>query len=434
MKRIPPSRQLGQQIQELLEHGLPEGDGGSLLGEIARLGMRRLIQEALEEEVGRFLGREHYQRRAAGEPLRGHRNGYRTKGFATAEGEIPVAVPQVRETQEPFVSQLLGMLAGRTDELERLTAEMYARGLSTRDIEEAFTGEDGGRLLTRTEVSRITEALWEEYETFRSRSLAELDVVYLFLDAVFEPLRRTGTTREGILCAWGITVEGRRVLLHLALGNKESYENWLEFLRDMVGRGLGTPLTVTTDGAPGLIQAVEAMWPKSLRVRCWAHKARNVLDKVPEEMRAEVKAYLAAVREAPTPADGKEAARRFVERFERDYPSAVRSFTDDLEASLNHLKVPLAHRKYVRTTNLIERSFEEERRRTKVLPRFWTEHSALKLVFATLQRATKRWQRVRITELERKQIAALRRELGLDPDPGPGRKSEESVEKTTHAA
>nr|WP_269433393.1 transposase [Limnochorda pilosa] len=185
--------------------------------------------------------------------------------------------------------------------------------------------------MTRTEVSEITETLREEYEAFRSRSLAEHDLVYLFLDAVFEPLRRTGTTREGILCAWGITVEGRRVLLHLALGNKESYANWLEFLRDMVSRGLEPPLTVTTDGAPGLIRAVEDMWPKSLRVRCWAHKARNVLDKVPEEMRPEVKAHLAAVREAPTHADGREAARRFVERFERDYPSAVRTFTDDLE-------------------------------------------------------------------------------------------------------
>lgn len=434
MKRIPPSRQLAQQIDELLQRGLPEGDGRSLLAALNRLGVQRLIQEAVEQEVARFLGREHYQRRGPEDLSRGYRNGYRTKGFATAEGVIPVAVPQVRDTEEPFVSQLLKVLAGRTDQLERLVAEMYARGLSTRDIEDAFTDEDGRRLITRTEVSDITEVLWEEYEAFRSRSLAEHEVVYLFLDAVFEPLRRTGTTREGILCAWGITLEGRRVLLHLALGNKESYTNWLDFLRDMVGRGLNTPLTVTTDGAPGLIRAVEEMWPKSLRVRCWAHKARNILDKVPDELRAEVKAYLAAVREAPTHADGREAARRFVERFEREFPSAVRSFTDDLEASLNHLKVPLAHRRFVRTTNLIERSFEEERRRTKVLPRFWTEHSALKLVFAALQRATQRWQRVRITELERKQIAALRRELGVDPDPEPGRKNEQSREKETTAA
>ncbi|BAS29375.1 transposase [Limnochorda pilosa] len=122
-------------------------------------------------------------------------------------------------------------------------------------------------------MNEITETLWEEYEAFRGRSLAEYDLVYLFLDAVFEPLRRTGTTREGILCAWGIT--GRRVLLHLALGNKESYANRLEFLRDMVSRGLQTPLTATTEGAPGLIRAVEDMGPKSLRVRCWAHKART---------------------------------------------------------------------------------------------------------------------------------------------------------------
>src|SRR5690554_4718429 len=180
MKRIPPSRQIAQQIRELLEHGVPEGDGTSLLGALSRLGLQRMIQEAVEHEVAQFLGREHYQRHTAQEPLRGHRNGYRMKGFATAEGEIPVAVPQVRDAEKPFHSQLLGLLAGRTDQLERLIAEMYARGLSTRDIADAFTDADGHRLITRTEVSKITEVLWEEYEAFRSRSLAEYDVATSF--------------------------------------------------------------------------------------------------------------------------------------------------------------------------------------------------------------------------------------------------------------
>ncbi len=114
-----------------------------------------------------------------------------------------------------------------------------------------------------------------EYEAFRDRKLDEFDVQYLFLDAIFEPLRRTGTIKDGVLAAWGILSDGRRVLLHLAMGSRESYENWLEFLRDMVKRGLGTPLSITTDGGPGLTAAVEAMWPKSLRVRCWAHYAER---------------------------------------------------------------------------------------------------------------------------------------------------------------
>ncbi|WP_276968562.1 IS256 family transposase, partial [Metallibacterium scheffleri] len=192
---------------------------------------------------------------------------------------------------------------------------------------------------------------------------------YLFLDAVFEPLRRTGTVKDGVLVAWGILSDGRRALLHMAMGGTESRDSWLEFLRDMVRRGLKVPLSITTDGAPGLMSAVEEMWPKSLRVRCWAHKSRNVLDKVPEDARAEMKAYLAAVREAPTLDDGRQAAAALVAKFERLYPSAVRSFVDDLDASLAHLRLPAGHRKYMRTTNLIERSFEEERRRTKTIPR-----------------------------------------------------------------
>ncbi|MDI3298344.1 MAG: IS256 family transposase [Bacillota bacterium] len=303
--------------------------------------------------------------------------------------------------------------------------EMYARGLSTRDIEDALREAAGERLLSRTQVSAITDSLWKEYEAFRDRRLDAFQVQYLFLDAIFEPLRRTGTVREGVLAASGITLEGRRVLLHLALGSRESEADWLDFLRDMVRRGLNVPLSVTTDGAPGLIRAVEAVFPKSLRIRCWVHKVRNILDKVPEEMREEVRVYLAAVRDAPNLEEGRRLAQDFVARYERVLPSAVHSFQDDLEASLQHLRLPTGHRKFVRTTNLIERSFEEERRRTKVLPRFFDERSALKLIFGALIRAAARWQRIHLTQLEQRQILALRQELGLDPvPPKPGRENE----------
>jgi putative transposase len=419
MNRVPPSQRIRQAIRELLEVGI-QGDK-DVLNELIRLGSERLVQEVLEQEVDDFLGRRHYEHRGKEGEFKGYRNGYREKEIASAEGNISVAVPQLRQTTTPFESKILTFLRGHTDVLDRLVAEMYARGLSTRDIEEAFKDSTGDRLLSRTAVSQVTESLWAEYEAFRQRDLSHLDVAYLFLDAVFEALRRTGQTKEGVLCAWAILTDGRRVLLHLGLGNKESYENWLEFLRDMVKRGLKTPTTITTDGAPGLIKAVEAMWPKSLRIRCWAHKARNILDKVPDDARPELKAFLQTIREAPTLEAGRLAAQQVIERYKKLYPSAMQSLEDDLEASLAHLQVPVAHRKFVRTTNLIERSFEEERRRTKTLPKFFGEHSALKLVFAALSRATRRWQRVHITELEQKQMEKLRQRLGLDPEPTSGK-------------
>jgi putative transposase len=171
------------------------------------------------------------------------------------------------------------------------------------------------------------------------------------------------------------------------------------------------------------MRAVEEVWPKSLRIRCWAHKMRSVLAKVPEEAQAEVKAFLETVRDAPTPQVGRQTAEDVLARYSALYPAAMRSFNDDLEASLAHLELPLAHRRHVRTTNLIERSFEEERRRTKILPRFWSEHSGLKLIFAVLWRASARWPRVHITSLERKQLDLLRAQLELATDPPPARSS-----------
>jgi len=138
---------------------------------------------------------------------------------------------------------------------------------------------------------------------------------------------------------------------------------------------------------------------------------------VPEEGAEELLAHARAVRDAPTYEAGEAQAASLIERFGELYPAAVKSFADDLEASLSHRKLPIRHRINVRTTNLLERSFLEERRRTKVIPRFTDEKSAMKLVFATLIRVSERWSRVSVSELERKQLKLLRRELGIDPPP-----------------
>jgi len=245
--------------------------------------------------------------------------------------------------------------------------------------------------------------------------LSGFEVVYLFLDAVYESMRFYKGAKEGILVAWGITRQGHRVLLHLMLGNKESYENWRDLLRDMVRRGLGVPLTITSDGAPGLIRAISEMWSKSLRQRCLVHKVRNIVAKLPSEAVPEVKAHLRSVFEAPTYEAGKKRAQEVLEKYQALYPAAMKAFSEDLEVSLNHLKCPVKHRKVIRTTNLLERTFEEEKRRTKIIPRFFDEKSCLKLVFATLIRVSQRWQRIRITSFELAQIDKLRRELGLVP-------------------
>jgi transposase-like protein len=398
-------------IADVLANGLDEEE--DLLSTLARLGMERLVQEAIEQEVSDYLGREHYQRRAPDGVHRGYRNGYEPAKLRTAEGEVKVQAPQVREAPETYRSRLLEHLEDRSEVLERLAVAMYARGLSTRDIEEAFGEATGERLLSRTAVSQLTESLWEEYEAFINRDLSDFAVEYLFLDAVYESLRQQGGGKEGVLCAWGICRDGRKVMLHLALGNKESYANWLEFARDMARRGLQTPVLVVTDGAPGLIRAVEEVYAESLRQRCLAHKVRNVTDKVPDRARDEVKAAVQAAYYAPNGELAGELRERVVAQYERAYPSAMKAFQDDWEACVAYLRCPAIHHKRIRTTNLLERSFLEERRRTKVIPRFFTEKSCLKLVFATLWRASLRWQGVRMSEVEQRQLAQLRQELGI---------------------
>ena len=322
-------------------------------------------------------------------------------------------------------------LRGNSDVLERLAVEMYARGLSTRDIEDALEDATGTRLLSRTAVSELTESLWHEYEAFSERDLSGFEVKYLFLDAVYESLRQQGGGKDGILCGWAICADGRRVMLHLALGNKESYDNWLDFLRNMIRRGLQIPIMITTDGAPGLIRAVEEVFHKSLRQRCLAHKIRNVLGKVPDSARQEVKAAVQAAYYAPTQEVAEMIAAQVLNNYQSLYPAAMKSFQDDWHACIAYLRCPKIHHKRIRTTNLLERSFLEQRRRTKTIPRFFTEKSCLKLVFATLWRASHRWRNVRMTEFEIQQLRLLQRELGLLVD---GQQSEVAVTSKEFAA
>jgi putative transposase len=173
--------------------------------------------------------------------------------------------------------------------------------------------------------------------------------------------------------------------------------------------------------APGLLNAVSKVFPKSLRIRCWFHKMANIRSKLPAEGAEEVVAHVRAVRDAPTLEAGEQGAAAVIKRFGDRYPAAMACLADDLEASLAHLRLPVRHRVNVRTTNLLERTFEEERRRSKVIPRFNDEKSAIKLVFATLIRVSDPWNRVSVSGIERQQLRLLRQQLGKSRHPMGGR-------------
>ena len=273
MSKIPMSGKIEQRIMERIQ----SESGGKLLQGLLTEGLRKMVTELVEAEVTEFLGREHYERRDSENPQEGSRNGYRDKRFLTGAGEIRVPVPRVRDTSEAFESKLLDHLGGRTDQLEALITEMYARGLSTRDIEDALRDENGKMMLSRSSVRRVAEVLWKEYEEFTERDLSDYDLEYLWLDAVYEPMRKHLSKKEGIFAAWGVCRDGEKVLLSLDLGVRESTGSWTEFIHGMIRRGLREPLLVITDGNPGMIAAVHACFPKSYRQRCIFHKMQNVL-------------------------------------------------------------------------------------------------------------------------------------------------------------
>lgn len=252
MERIPASERTREKLRTLIEGRSEAADERS---ELVRLAARLIIEEALEGEARDAVGRDYYARGAT--PGAGYRNGYRPGRLKSAEGSIEYSAPQIADRREPFRSRIRETVRDRTEELEALAVEMYARGLSTRDIEAVFADADGRSLLSRTAVSEITERLWAEYEAFASRDLSEFAVTYLFVDGIAERLH-LGQPREAVLAAWGILSDGKKALLHLAPGTKEDTASCREFFQELRRRGLPDALLVASDGAPGMIRAIEA--------------------------------------------------------------------------------------------------------------------------------------------------------------------------------
>jgi transposase-like protein len=214
-----------------------------------------------------------------------------------------------------------------------------------------------------------------------------------------------------VLVVWGYTTTGKRVLLAVRLGQRESHEDWLDLGRDLTRRGLRAPWLVVSDGAPGLIKAIEELWPEADRGRCAVHKLRNVIAKLPKRsgLHDQVKAaYWAALDEATDPADAERRLRELVSELERPYPSAAACLAEDLPALCIHLKYFPRLRKRFRSSNLLERSLEEVKRRTKVIGRFPGETSCLSMCWAVLDLFLAGAKGLGLSDLEYKQVGSMK--------------------------
>jgi len=229
---------LKEEIEGLLQGTgpAPEATDAPMAGFVGRIA-RYMLQVAIEEEATAFLGRGHYRR---GDRQRvGWRNGYEPKRVQSEAGVLELAVPQLRGTAAPFRPPLVDRLGTRTADLEELVRGMYVRGLSTQDVSAVY-GETVGTQLSKSTVSRITQRLNADFDTWRRRDLSELPVVYLFLDGQYHAARQGTDEKEGVLSAYALLEDGRPVLLHLDLGPRESADAWLSFLQDLVARGCAT--------------------------------------------------------------------------------------------------------------------------------------------------------------------------------------------------
>ncbi|HET7014828.1 MAG TPA: IS256 family transposase [Streptosporangiaceae bacterium] len=419
--RVSPTERIRGHIDELFaqDKQLPE-----ILEDVARLGAQLLMQAALEAEITEFLGRDRYQRATACEDARpGSRNGYREVTVKTTAGPVTLARPKLRGTTEAFASRLFGSHVTKTNALETLVIASFVRGLSVRDVEAALAEALGDQAaISKSTVSSVCGQIKEEYAAWARRRLDGITLDYLFLDASFFRMH-PGSPAEPVLAAWGITTGGKPAFIGLAPGSGESADAWHDFLTDLKERGLASPLLVISDGAPGLIAAIEQAFPKALRQRCLIHRARNVLAKIPAGMQAEVKdAYWAVfdtegLKTQPGPPLAELIGNRITEmaaRYSPTYPAAMKCLLADREGLTAYLRFPAEHHNRVRHSNFIERTFGETRRRTKVIGRLPGETSCLSLVWAVLDRASRGWRGLTMTSDGLRLLQDLRRSL-LEP-------------------
>ena len=270
-KRVSPAERLRAEIDEVFAGG---ADLSRAVERVARLGAQLLLQSAVEAEVAAFLGRDRYERAAScGDPHPGMRNGYCPTTVKTTAGPVTLARPKLRGTTERFASQLFGKHVTKTNALESLVIAGFVRGLSTRDVEAALTEALGEQAaVSKSTVSRICGEIKAQFEAWSARRLDDVELDYLFLDGSHFKYHANASA-EPVLAGWGIDTGGKPVFVGLAAASSESGDAWEGFLTGLGERGLACPLLVISDGAAGLIGAVERTMGAALRQRCLIHRA-----------------------------------------------------------------------------------------------------------------------------------------------------------------
>jgi putative transposase len=365
------------------------------LGEQVRGEVKRLLEEALEAERTDWLGVGRYVRDEAGR--RDYRNGYYRRDLGTRLGLLRrLRVPRTRGGCR---SQLLGRYQRRQAAVNELVREAFLRGISTRQVGEVLEPVLGEAYSAQT-VSRLAQGLDQAVAAYHRRRLRE-EYVYLFFDGVVLKVRdaRRQVRRRVVLVAYGITRRGQREVIGYRLVAGESEAAWTAFLQDfflpgLEGRGLRL---MVTDGSTGLGAALALVYPQVPQQRCWAHKLRNLADKVPRKEGSCVR-EAAAIYQAGSRPEALRAYHAWAQKWRGARPRAVASLERDLDELLNFFAVPQAHWRKVRTTNVIERCFREVRRRTRPMSSFTNPASCDRIVFGVISHLNRSWEKTPLNQ------------------------------------
>lgn len=355
---------------------------------VVREALKRILDEGMELERTEYLEVGDYER---SEERFDFRNGYYDRDLLTQFGNINLSVPRVRKGG--FSSKLLPLYQRRTKSLDEAIIGAYLLGVSSRKVEDAFISLVGEGISAAT-VSRLTKSLDEQVKEFHNRALSD-DYVYLFLDGIV--LKERGvvkTVKKTILCAYGIKADGSKELIDFMPACSESQAYWEAFLNDLYRRGLtGKNLKlVITDGGKGLHSAVDAVYPRAPRQRCWVHKLRNVVNYLKKK---DIDECITGARRIYNARNYREAVSRYWEwakRWRKCAPKAVECLEKDLDDLLTFFSCKQEHRKMIRTTNAIERIFREVRRRTRPMGVFNNIRSLERIVFAVITHLNHKWK------------------------------------------
>jgi transposase-like protein len=377
-----------------------------ILTEILRQGAQKMLATAIDNEVSEYLAEHAHQLDKDGKRLV-VRNGYLPpREIQTGLGQVAVRQPRVNDKRQDeegnrmrFSSKILPAYLRRTKSIDELIPWLYLRGISTGDFSDALQAILGPQAkgLSATNVVRLKECWQQEWKTWSQQSLEDKEYVYFWADGIHFNIRLQGpdNNKQCILVLMGATAEGRKELIAVADGYRESTQSWRDILLNAKSRGLKqSPKLAIGDDALGFWAALREVFPATRIQRCWVHKTANVLNNLPKALGANAKSKLHAIWMASTHKDATKAFNLFVETFKAKYPKAVECLVKDRDALLAFYDFPAEHWMHLRTSNPIESVFATVRLRTARTKGCGSRTACLTMVFKLAQCAAKKWRRL----------------------------------------